>query len=131
MKSKSIHARFFRNQLAIVTMLFGASCFAEAPGPGQATTPALELGKEMELESATAELQVTLAGNLKDFSVATGGASSPGSRLAQQAKSKLLPRHVGKLSRMIPTMLSCISICHWPWQNLAMRVARCWRWRPQ
>src|SRR5437879_5238283 len=86
MKSKSIHARFFRNQLAIVTMLFGASCFAEAPGPGQATTPALELGKEMELESATAELQVTLAGNLKDFSVATGGASSPGSRLAQQAQ---------------------------------------------
>jgi tetratricopeptide (TPR) repeat protein len=42
----------------------------------------------MEEEFATAELQVTLVGNLKDFSIATGGASSPASWLARQTQVK-------------------------------------------
>src|SRR6266849_4460540 len=86
MKSKPIHARFFRNQMAILTMLFGISCLAKTHGLEQATAPALELAKKMEQESATAELQVTLVGDLKDFSIATGGASSPANWLAQQTQ---------------------------------------------
>src|SRR5260370_42636187 len=86
MKSKSIHARFFRSQMAILTMLFGASCLAKTSGPEQATAPALELAEKMEQESATVELQVTLAGNLKDFSIATGGASRTANWSAQQTQ---------------------------------------------
>jgi superkiller protein 3 len=86
MKSKSIHARFFRHEIAILAMLFGASCLAEPSGPEQATPPSLELAKKMEQESATVELQVTLAGNLKDFSVATGGASRPANWSAQETQ---------------------------------------------
>jgi tetratricopeptide (TPR) repeat protein len=86
MKSKSIHARFFRNQMAILTMLFGTSCFAKASSPEQATAPSLELAKKLEQESATVELQVTLVGNLEDFSIASGGASRPADGLAQQTQ---------------------------------------------
>jgi len=85
MKSKSLDARFFRNHLVILILLFGISSLAKARGPEQAAAPALQLAKRMEQESATAELQVTLAGNLRDFSVATGGAS-PGSRLAHRTQ---------------------------------------------
>jgi tetratricopeptide (TPR) repeat protein len=86
MKSQSIHARFFRNQMAILTMLFGTSCLAKESGPEQATAPALELAKNMEQESSTVELQVTLAGNLKDFSISSDGASRPANWLAQQTQ---------------------------------------------
>jgi tetratricopeptide (TPR) repeat protein len=86
MKSKSIHARFFRSQMALLTMLFGSSCPAKTSGPEQATAPALELAKKMEQESATVELRATLAGNLKDFSIATGGASRTANWPAQQTQ---------------------------------------------
>src|SRR5229473_276254 len=86
MKSKSIHARFFRSQMAILTMLFGSSCPAKTSGPEQATAPALELAKKMEQESATVELRATLAGNLKDFSIATGGDSRTANWPAQQTQ---------------------------------------------
>src|SRR5712664_30502 len=86
MKSKSIHARFFRSQMAILTMVFGSSCPAKTSGTEQATAPALELAKKMEQESATVELRATLAGNLKDFSIATGGDSRTANWPAQQTQ---------------------------------------------
>jgi len=72
--------------MAILTMLFGSSCPAKTSGPEQATAPALELAKKMEQESATVELRATLAGNLKDFSIATGGDSRTANWPAQQTQ---------------------------------------------
>lgn len=68
----------------ILTVLFAISFLAKASGPWQVMDPALEQAKKIEQESATAELQVTLAGNLKDFSIASDGASSPANWPAQQ-----------------------------------------------
>jgi superkiller protein 3 len=86
MKSKSLSARFFRNQLALLMMLSLAPGLAQARGPEQDRASALEMAKKMQQEAATAELQVTLDGNLKDFSIAAGESSSQASRLPQQSQ---------------------------------------------
>ena len=86
MKSKSLIALFFRNQLALLMMLSGTQCLAQARGRAQDAASALEMAKKMQQEAATAELQVTLGGNLKDFSIATGGSGGQASRPAQQSQ---------------------------------------------
>src|SRR5258708_2060599 len=86
MKSKSLSARFFRNQRALLMMLSLAPFHAQARGPGQDRASALEMAKKMQQEAATAELQVTLDGNLKDFSIATGESSCQASRLAHESQ---------------------------------------------
>jgi len=73
----------------------------------------VELAKRMQQEAASAELQVTLAGNLKDFTIATEK-SALMRRARNRAKSAPLLRHFAEGSRIALTMLSCISICPWP-----------------
>ena len=65
-------------------MLLGTSFRVQSRAHGQDSASAMELAKQMQREAATTELQVTLAGNLKDFSIATGEASSPATHRAQQ-----------------------------------------------
>jgi tetratricopeptide (TPR) repeat protein len=84
MKQKSISARSFRNCLALLIMLLGTSFRGQTHGPEQDAAFGLELAKELQQEAATAELQVTLAGNLKDFSVVTGGVGGQTITGAQQ-----------------------------------------------
>ena len=86
MKQKSISTRSLGNCLALVIMLLGASFRGQARGLEQDSTSALELAKQIHQEAASAELQVTLAGNLKDFTIATGEVSSDATRRAQQSQ---------------------------------------------
>ena len=86
MKSNPIRVRFFKNQLALLMMLSGGSCFAGVRAPEQDAATALELAKTMQQEAASAEIQVTLGGDLKDFSIATGGASNQATRGAQKSQ---------------------------------------------
>src|SRR6266436_4151184 len=86
MKRKFISARSLRNWLALGVMLLGASFPVQSRGHGQDSASATELAKQMQREAATAELQVTLAGNLKDFSIAAGAASSQATQRAQQSQ---------------------------------------------
>jgi tetratricopeptide (TPR) repeat protein len=67
-------------------MLSGTSCLAQARGLELDAGSASELAKKMQQETATAELQVTLDGNLRNFSIATGEASSQAGRFAQQSQ---------------------------------------------
>ncbi len=67
-------------------MLLAASLRVQSRGHGQDSASAMELAKQMQREAATAELQVTLAGNLKDFSIAAGAASSQATQRAQQSQ---------------------------------------------
>src|SRR6267378_2521132 len=83
MKSNCISPQRFRNRLALLMLLSEASCLARARAPEQDAAALLE---QMQREAATAELQVTLAGNLKDFSIATEEAHSQASRLAQNGQ---------------------------------------------
>src|SRR5260370_42371063 len=86
MKRKFISVRSLRNCLALLTMLLGASLRVQSRGLGQDSATATELAKQLQRETATAELQVTLAGNLKDFSIAAGEASSQATQRAQQSQ---------------------------------------------
>ena len=86
MKSNYISPQRFRNRLALLMLLSEASCLAGARAPVQDAAALLELAKKMQREAATAELQVTLAGNLKDFSIATEEANSQASRLEQNGQ---------------------------------------------
>jgi tetratricopeptide (TPR) repeat protein len=86
MKQRSISMRPLRNRLALPVILLGAFSRVQARDLGQDLASALELAKQMQREAATAELQVTLAGNLKDFSIATGDVSSDATRRAQQSR---------------------------------------------
>jgi superkiller protein 3 len=86
MKRKSMSARSLRNWLALMMLLSGASFRAQSRGPGQDLASAMELTKQMQREAATAELQVTLAGNLKDFSIATGEVSSQATQRGQKSQ---------------------------------------------
>ncbi|HXM98840.1 MAG TPA: tetratricopeptide repeat protein [Candidatus Dormibacteraeota bacterium] len=76
MKSTSLGARWFRNQLALLLVFSGTPCLSRVRGPEQDAAFAMEMAKKMRQEAATVELQVTLGGNLKDFSIATGEPSS-------------------------------------------------------
>ena len=86
MKQKSYSRRFLGNWLALVAMLLGPSFRVEARGLEQDSASAFKLAKQMQQEAATAELQVTLAGNLRDFSIATGQVSSGAALRAQQSQ---------------------------------------------
>src|SRR6266481_9569924 len=86
MKQKSISTRSLGNCLALLIVLLGASFRVQARGLTQDSASALELAKQMQQEGASAEIQVTLAGNLKDFSVASGEVSSDATRRAQQSQ---------------------------------------------
>src|SRR5260370_6489599 len=88
MKRKSISARSLGNWLALVMMLLGASFGGPARGHEQDSASVLELTKQMQREAAAAELQVTLAGNLKDFSIATGEVSNQATQRAQQSQAR-------------------------------------------
>jgi len=86
MQRESIGARSLRNWPALGMMLLGASFCVQARGLGQDSATATEQANQMQRETATAELQVTLAGNLKDFSIATGEASTRATQRAQQSQ---------------------------------------------
>src|SRR6267143_1676573 len=86
MKQKSISTRSLGNCLALLIMLLGASFREQARGLEQDSASALELAKQIHQEAASAELQVTLAGNLKDFSIASGEVSSDATRRTQQSQ---------------------------------------------
>src|SRR5437867_2762152 len=87
MKQESISARSLGTWVALLMMISGASFCAQAYGLGQDSPAAMDLAKQMQREAATAELQVTLAGNLRDFSIAAGEASSEAMRRAQQSQA--------------------------------------------
>jgi hypothetical protein len=86
MEQESISTRSLGNCLALLIVLLGASFRVQARGLAQDSASALELAKRMQQEAASAELQVTLAGNLKDFTIATGEVSSDATRRAQQSQ---------------------------------------------
>src|SRR5260370_5457271 len=86
MKRESISARSLRNWLALVMLVSGASFRGQSRGLEQDSVSAKELAEQMQREAATAELQVTLAGNLKDFSIATGEASSQATQRGQKSQ---------------------------------------------
>ncbi len=86
MKQKSISKRFLGNGLALLMTLLGTSFFVQARGLEQDSASALQLANQIQQEAATAELQVTLAGNLKDFSIATGEVSSDATQRVQQSR---------------------------------------------
>src|SRR2546421_5431108 len=69
MEQESISTRSLGNCLALLIVLLGASFRVQARGLAQDSASALELAKRMQQEAASAELQVTLAGNLKDFTI--------------------------------------------------------------
>ncbi len=76
MNQDSTSAWFFRSCLALFIMFLGPSFRGQARSHEQDASFSRELAKKLQQEAATAELQVTLAGDLKDFSVATGGIGS-------------------------------------------------------
>ncbi len=86
MKQKPVSTRPLGNWLVLLMMLLGASLRVQARGLAQDSASALELAKQMHQQAASAELQVTLAGNLKDFSIATGEVSSDTTLRAQQSQ---------------------------------------------
>jgi tetratricopeptide (TPR) repeat protein len=86
MKQKSISTQTLGNWLTLLVMLLGTAFSVQARGLEQDLASAFELAKQMQQEAATAELQVTLAGNLKDFSIATGGVSSDATQRVQQSR---------------------------------------------
>src|SRR5713101_2477271 len=86
MKRRSISARSLGNWLVLLMMFLGACFRMQSRGLEQDSDSAMELAKQMQREAATAELQVTLAGNLKDFSIATGEASTRATQRAQQSQ---------------------------------------------
>ena len=86
MNSSSLSARSFGSRLALLMMFSGASCLAQGSVTGLDAASALELAKKMQQEAATAELQATLDGNLKEFSITTGEVGSQASGLAEQSR---------------------------------------------
>jgi superkiller protein 3 len=77
-----------RIHLALLIWLSQISCLAWAHCHEQGASATPELARQLQQEAATAELQATLAGNFKDFSVATGGSSSPASQVSPQSQAR-------------------------------------------
>src|ERR1700682_5987681 len=84
MRSRSLTARLLSSVLATRIVFSGMLCFAQTHGPAPDTASALELAKMIQQETATAELQVMLGGNPKDFSISNSTSSSSLNWGAQQ-----------------------------------------------
>jgi tetratricopeptide (TPR) repeat protein len=87
MKQMCKRARNFGSCPALLIMLLGASFLGQARGLEQNSASAMELAKKLQEESAIAELQVTLAGDLRDFSITTAGGGSQAARHTLQSEA--------------------------------------------
>src|SRR4029077_448575 len=86
MKQNGNRARNLWSCLALLTLLSGTSIRERSRDPKQDSVSLEELTKELEEESAIAELQVTLAGDLRDFNITTTGGGSQAPRHASQSE---------------------------------------------
>jgi tetratricopeptide (TPR) repeat protein len=86
MNSTSLGAPRFKIKTVLLLVLSATPCFLQVRAATQDPASAMEMAKKMQQEAASAELQVTLGGNLKDFSITTGESGSPASQLVRQSQ---------------------------------------------
>src|SRR5215467_2968987 len=77
MKVRALSLRLFRTQVACVIALWSALSLARTSASPAERVPQPQSASTAQQEGATAELRSTLAGNMKDFSVAADGVGKP------------------------------------------------------
>lgn len=80
--------RLYRAKTALVTVLWSSLCIAQTSPPLNEPAPLPQSADATAQNGATAELQSTLAGNLRDLSVAVDGSSKQAKGLQQESLAR-------------------------------------------